>query len=131
MLTAAKFIALEEKIRAKEGELRALKRKRAGFDNGHGWRFCPCGETNQSIGLAGEPCEPYPPCPSCIDYHAEQTVRAHDAGEHVVAHDDNCIGCRAKFDRRLPACAREMGCLCAGHARGARADEACNTMEVR
>jgi hypothetical protein len=31
--------------------------------------------------------------------------------------------------RRIPPCAASMGCLCAGHARGADADAACDTTE--
>lgn len=34
-----------------------------------------------------------------------------------------------KYGRNEPACARDMGCLCAGHARGANAALPCDTTE--
>lgn len=67
-------------------------------------------------------------CHCCgADYHttAPQDPRR-DAGYGTC---ERCIAWSAGRRADVPPCAAAMGCLCAGHARGNSASEACDTTE--
>jgi hypothetical protein len=87
-ISREKLCAVNDQIHAIEQKLKLLKAKRAGFANGHGWRYCECGQTNQ---LMDSPVE----CRGCDDLRAQRTVLAHDAGEHVVCPAPTCLQCAA------------------------------------
>ena len=72
---------------------------------------------------------------ACWD-HAMTATNCGTSGDYSIDHDSDDE--RAECDYSLlvdppcgdiPPCARAMGCLCAGHARGNPADEPCDTDE--
>lgn len=58
--------------------------------------------------------------PATVAAEMALTARAALAGEWAGI---------ARRAARVPPCAASMGCLCAGHARGNPADDACDTSE--
>lgn len=73
------------------------------------------------------PRKPKPPAPTvacedCLNWHAK--------GKHTSPADVRKARRQERAHKsKIPACARDMGCLCAGHARGNAVKAPCNTRE--
>lgn len=98
MLNADQFEQVKELIAAAELRLRRLKRLRAGYEDGHGWRYCTCGETKQ---LIADRAAPY--CTGCDRLAVDDTRSAlylyhpmnelHYRGMHDGDPAPNCMAC--------------------------------------